>query len=595
MKPSLVLGFLFSLAAPAAGQETPADSLAIVRDSGVPVPMRDSVTLMADVWRPGGDGPFPVLVYRTPYGRRSAVQEYALFRRAVTRGYAVVIQDVRGRFDSEGDFVPYQNEGHDGYDTIEWAAVQPWSNGAVGTFGLSYPGAVQWLAAVEGPPHLKAMVPAMTFATPRTFFYSGGVWDLSWIDWTWNSIAPEARVRKGLPGPRTDDEAAAEWERSGRGMVAYLPLRGLPALKPVAPWYYQWLNHPPADPWWNWAELQGKYRNTSAAVLNLSGWHDEAYGPSGAIRNFTGLINARRGRGRPNTQLIIGPWPHGIAGLSRTKVGDREMGDAAAIDYDELVLRWMDHYLRGIDNGVEKEAPVRVFVMGENRWIESPRWPLPRSQPLTLYLSSGDSTSPRGRLTRTRPTDPEAFSIFESDPSHPLTDPYAGRSGAHDYRGLVDRDNVLTFETAPLESDLRVVGPISADIFLSLDGRDTDLWVRVQDVAPDGTAFNLMHPGLDLLRASYRNGKTEAELLTPDQVYHLILPGLLTGNLFREGHRIRIQISTAFFPWFSRNLHTGDSEIFSLNMQSARITLYHNRRYPSHIVLPVVSVADSAP
>ncbi|MEO8295772.1 MAG: CocE/NonD family hydrolase, partial [Gemmatimonadota bacterium] len=578
----VLLGTLASLATSALAQQ-PSDSIPIVRDTGISIPMRDSVVLLADVWHPEGEGPFPVLVYRTPYDRKSAVLEYTIFGHAVERGYAVVIQDVRGRYGSGGEFVPYQNEGKDGYDTIEWAAAQTWSDGRIGTFGLSYPGAVQWLAAVEGPPHLKAMVPAMTFATPRTFFYSGGVWDLSWIDWTWNNIAPDTRVRKGLAGPRSYEDAAAAWDREGFGIVSYLPLRGLPALKQVAPWYYQWLNHPPADPWWKWAELAGRYRNTKAAVLNLSGWHDEAYGPSGAIRNFHGLIAARRGRGPLRTRLMIGPWAHGVGGMGVSKVGDREMGSAAVVDYDEIVLSWMDRYVRDIENGVDTLPPVRVYVMGENRWLTAPRWPLPQTRPLTLYLAGADSTSRLGRLTPTRPSDPDEFSVFESDPMHPLTDPYAGRSGAHDYASLVERENVLTFETPVLEKDVRVVGSISADIFLALDGRDTDLWVLVQDVAPDGTAYNLMHPGLNVLRASYRNGTQEAELLTPDRVYHLVLPDLLTGNLFRQGHRIRIQISTAFFPWFSRNLHTGDSEIFSLNMQQARVTVFHNRKYPSHI------------
>ncbi|HMK23078.1 MAG TPA: CocE/NonD family hydrolase, partial [Terriglobales bacterium] len=171
--------------------------------------MRDGVVLRADVLRPAGEGKFPVLVYRTPYGKDEAQQEHTTFKHALERGYAVVIQDVRGRFHSDGEFRPYENEGRDGYDTIEWSASQPWSNGAVGTFGLSYPGAVQWLAAVENPPHLQAMVPAMTFSSPRNFFYAGGAWDLSWISWIWDNIAPDARVRKNLPGPRTGREAGA--------------------------------------------------------------------------------------------------------------------------------------------------------------------------------------------------------------------------------------------------------------------------------------------------------------------------------------------------------------------------------------------------
>jgi putative CocE/NonD family hydrolase len=190
--------------------------------------------------------------------------------------------DVRGRYHSDGEFRPYENEGRDGYDTIEWAAKQPWSNGAVGTFGLSYPGAVQWLAAVENPPHLKAMVPAMTFSTPQNFFYAGGTWDLSWIEWIWDNIAPDVRVKKNLPGPRTSEEALAAWKDEGPMMLATVPLSAVAPLRQVAPYYYDWLKHPAEDPWWDWSELRNKYGRTHAAVLNLSAWYDDNYGPEGA-------------------------------------------------------------------------------------------------------------------------------------------------------------------------------------------------------------------------------------------------------------------------------------------------------------------------
>ena len=261
--------------------------------------MRDGVILRADVLLPSADGKFPVLVYRTPYGKDRGPSEWTTFNKAVARGYVVVIQDVRGRYASEGEFAPYQNEGRDGYDTIEWAAAQPWSNGIVGTFGLSYPGAVQWLAAVEDPPHLKAMIPAMTFSTPRNFFYSGGVFDGSWLDWIWFNIAPDARKRKHLPGPRTSREAAASWKTGHQRLQNFLPMAELPDLKQAAPFYYQWLAHPPADPWWDWAELRGKYDRVHAAVLNISGWYDEAYGPDGATTNFNGLLAARKNQKDP--------------------------------------------------------------------------------------------------------------------------------------------------------------------------------------------------------------------------------------------------------------------------------------------------------
>src|SRR2546423_4729118 len=328
-----------------------AQDSAFVRDTNVAVPMRDGVVLRADVWRPRDAVRHPVLVYRTPYGKHQAEAAFTTARKAVARGYAVVLQDVRGRYASDGDYLAYQQEGHDGYDTIEWAAKQPWSNGDVGSFGLSYPGAVQWLAALEGPPHLKAMVPAMTFSTPRNFFYSGGAFDGSWIDWIWFNIAPDIRAKKNLPGPKTNKEAAAAWKTEHERLQNFLPLRDLPYFKNVAPFYYEWLAHPPADPWWDWAELRGKYDRVHCAVLNISGWYDEAYGPDGATTNFNGLLAVRKDEKDPRTQTIIGAWTHGE--LERTKAGNIDFGPAAKVDYDEIILRWMDHYVKGIDNGVE--------------------------------------------------------------------------------------------------------------------------------------------------------------------------------------------------------------------------------------------------
>jgi len=209
-----------------------------ILEQNVAIPMRGGVLLRADILRPKGEGPFSVLVYRTPYGKHFAQKEYTIFHRAVQRGYAVVIEDVRGRYASDGEFRPYENEGRDGFDTIEWAAKQAWSNGNVGTFGLSYPGAVQWLAAVESPPHLKAMVPAMTFSTPRNFFYASGTWDMSWIEWIWDNIAPDVRARKNLPGAKTWEEAIAAWKQAAPRMLNTLLLKQLADLRGVAPYYY---------------------------------------------------------------------------------------------------------------------------------------------------------------------------------------------------------------------------------------------------------------------------------------------------------------------------------------------------------------------
>ena len=569
------------------------DTASMDVERNVAIPMRDGVVLRANVWKPTGGGPFPVLVYRTPYGKDATEEWYDTHIRAVERGYAVVLQDVRGRYESDGEFDPYRNEGRDGYDTIEWAAAQPWSNGSVGTFGLSYPGAVQWLAALEDPPHLKAMVPAMTFSTPRNFFYSGGVFDASWIPWVHNSIAPDTRRKKKLRGAKTAEEANADWEANGSEMRTRLPLDSLDELREAAPFYFEWLEHPPDDPWWDWTEIRGHYDQVSAAVLNLSGWYDEAYGPEGAATNFNGLIDSRKNESDTRTALVLGPWIHGVNSTEQRTTGDLDFGPTAAIDYDELVLGWMDHYLKGLDNGVDSEPPVRIFVMGENRWRTEDHWPPSGSESMTLYLSASGSALTVGSLSSSPPLSESAASRLDSDPAKPVTDPYVV-FGPHDYRELAGTEGVAVFDSEPLEQDLEVSGPITAEIYLSCDCPDTDLWVRLLDVAPDGSAFNLMSPGLDVLRASYRDLDRGRQLLESDTVYRLELPNLMTSNLFREGHRIRVQISTAFAPHFSRNLHSGELETNSKDLRSAVVSIHHDARYPSRITLPVVN-RQSAP
>jgi putative CocE/NonD family hydrolase len=566
--------------------QAPAQDLHEVVKTDVAVPMRDGVLLRADILLPDQGGPFPVLVYRTPYGKQNAREDYQTFEHAVKRGYAVVIQDVRGRYRSDGEFRPYENEGRDGFDTIEWAARQPWSNGAIGTFGLSYPGAVQWLAAVQAPPHLKAMVPAMTFSSAQNFFYAGGTWDMSWIDWIWFNIAPDVRAKRGLEGPKTYHEAELGWSTEGPRMQRFLPLAELPQLKQVAPYYYDWLRHPPQDPWWDWAELRDKYDRTQAAVLNLSAWYDDNYGPEGATTNFRGLLKSRSGKADPATHLLLGPWVHGVDSTAKTRSGEREFGPDAVIDYDEVVLRWMDHYLRGIDNAVDREKPVRYFVMGANKWREAQAWP-PAAAATAFYLSPG-ADKKAGLLTMSKPAVNSRSTTFVADPANPVVNQYSA-SGAHDYRKLAERSDVLTFDTPPLERDTEITGPIQARMFISCDCRDLDLWVRLLDVAPDGTALNLMSPGLDVQRASDHDHAREPQWLTPGRTYEIDLNNLITSNTFLAGHRIRVQVSASFFPNFSRNLQNGKSEVTSAATQKSTIAVYSDEAHASRVILPVVA------
>ena len=552
-------------------------------DRDVAVPMRDGVVLRADIYRPSGDGKFPVLVFRTPYGKHDAARSDGIHEKAVARGYAVVMQDVRGRHASDGHFNPYRQEGADGYDTIEWAAGQAWSDGRVGTYGLSYPGAVQWLAALEAPPHLVAMAPAMTFSSPRRFFYMSGIFDRSWLPWIYENIAPDARRRLGVP---EDGDAEAKWQAVAGDYQSWLPLRDLPWLRREAPYYFEWLSHPPEDAWWDWAELRGRYGQVTAAVLNFSGWYDDAYGVEGAATNFNGLRQARSGQGGARTQLVLGPWDHGAPSSTDGRTGELDFGPNAAFDYDGWVLDFHDHYLRGIANRYSRQAPVRYFVMGANEWRDAGSWPPPADRVETLYLDSTIDAGVR-RLSARLPAIAGSRSDFIADPRHPVVDPHDS-PGPHDDGALASRQDVLTFDSEPLAADLTVAGNIIALIHASCDCRDFDLWVRLQDVHPDGRAFNLMGPGNDVLRASYRDPEKGRQPVEPGRIYELRFPVMMTGIRFARGHRIRAQVSASFDPHLSRNLQTGESEVVSAESRPATITIHHGVDHSSKLLLPVL-------
>lgn len=540
---------------PAPAQEPP---------TGLSIPMRDSVVLAADVWRPDGSGPWPVLLIRTPYDR-TALRTRPLVRDAVGRGYAVVLQDVRGRYGSGGVFEAYRHEASDGYDTVEWIAAQPWCNGRVGMAGERYAGTVQWLAAAEQPPHLSAIAPGFAALDVPDLLYRGGVVDLSWIPRIWLELAPDVRTRFDLTGPRTRAAAQAVWQAQGPGWLRYLPLNQLEPLQAVAPWYFEWLDHPAADPWWNWGRASLRLDRITAATLAISGWYDAPSGLEGATRGFHAL---HRGR-RTAANLVLGPWSG---------------PDSTTSSYDSLVLAWMDRHLA--DSAMADSTPAaRYYLTGAEQWEAGPGWP-PRIHQASYFLAEPDSVSPEGRLRAGRPPGGESFSIISSNPARPLSDPFPG-PGPHDYRHLRGRDDLLTFDSAPLASDLDVAGPASADLYVSVDARDTDLWVRILDLAPDGSATSLTHPAQGLLRASARRHRMDPELLRPNRIYRLRVDGLTLGHRFPAGHRIRIQVSTAFFPHFSRNLHTGYSDISGDVMSPARVTVYHDRGHPSRVVLPV--------
>jgi hypothetical protein len=555
----------------------------VIVETNLTARMRDGVTLRADAYRPDGTDRVPAILVRTPYGK-DGHREGAFIRAAVARGYAVVVQDVRGRHASDGEFDPYRQDGRDGFDTVEWLAAQPFCSGRVAGSGLSYPGAVQWLAAVEAPPHLTCIFPAMCFSSARQFVYFGGAFDLSWLPWTAINIAPDARRRKGLPGPRTPAEARAEWRAIAGRVYRQVPLSALPDLRDVAPFLYEWLDHPEDGSFWDFGNIERRHDRVRVPAFNFSGWHDEGYGPVGAIRNFTGMRARGATPAARDPYLVIGPWTHGEPTPGPTRVGDVDFGADAGLDYERLVLDWCDLHVRGIDRGLARAPRVRVFVMGRNRWRESNEWPLPGTSVRPLYLRGG------GRLAWTAPTDRDASSPFRYDPGDPLEDPHFEKGlGPHDQAGLERRGDVLVFTSEPLAGDLEVIGTIECRIWLSSSAPDTDLVVRVLDVDTDGRAWNLMSPTLEVLRVRYRDGELEPRLLDPGVPAEVRMTLAVTANLFKRGHRIRVHVTSSFFPHFDRNPNTGRTPAFESRLVPAVNTVHHDSRRPSAILLPVLA------
>ncbi len=559
------------------------------KTDAIETPTRDGVTLRGNLYSPADEAPHPVLIFRTPYSKDEGdVDNERTFRNAVKRGYHVLVQDVRGRYASNGEFSPYKSEGRDGYDTIEWAAAQPWSTGDIGTFGLSYPGAVQWLAAIESPPHLKAMVPAMCFSTLRQFIYFGGVFEIAWSSWAYKSMSPDIRVKKGLSGPDTCEKASRFYDKLGANTIqCWLPTSDMSILKDTCAFYYEWLDHQPYDNYWDYGEIRGNYDKVGAAVLNLSGWYDEPYGSEGASTNFSGLVAARQGQEDARTKLIIGPWTHGVASTATPEAGVRKFSTNSRIDYDAVILDWMDRHVKGIENNVLTWSPVNVYLMGDDVWRGSAAWPLTGTVRTPLYLVPLSPESHWGTLAWSQPST-TSTSSFTADPMSVYLDEKGTNFGAYDLSALSNRSDVLTFDGAPMQEDLVVAGPISAEIYLSSDAPDCDLFVKLLDVDSKGTAFNLMSPGQEVLRASYRDQTVERKLLTSGEVVKLSFDNLRTGTVFKKEHHLRVCLTASWSPIYARNLQTGALETSSSETRTATITIHHDAAHPSRLILPVL-------
>ena len=579
--------FLMAMLVLLTGRGYAADStrtFEVVVERGVTANMRDGVTLRADIYRPRSEGKFPVLLQRTPYDKQNSM---AFGMKAAAKGYVVVIQDVRGRYTSDGDWYVFKHESEDGYDTVEWAAALPFSDGRVGMFGGSYVGATQMLAAIAHPPHLAGICPVVTASNYHNgWTYQGGAFE-QWFNESWTSGLAQDTLNR-LVKANTN-------ARKGENV---LPLSRYPLfnrhlsedemMPAVAPYFLDWLSHPDYDDYWKRWSIEENYASIQVPALTVAGWYDIFQG--GALKNYEGMLTrAGNEAARKNQRLLVMIGGH--AGSGR-KIGDVDFGPAAAeYNEDEVTLHWYDYLFYGEQNHFATRKPVRIFVMGKNAWRDEDEWPLARAKETKYFLSSGSATA---GVLAAEAAPGKGSESYVYDPMNPA--PTVGgplccdaehlAAGPQDQRPVEARADVLSFSTPALAEDTEVTGPVTLQLYASSSAVDTDFTAKLVDVWPNGYAQNLTE---GILRASYRDSESKPQPLKPGEVYPLKIDLWSTSNVFLKGHRIRLEVSSSNFPRFDRNLNTGKSAASEQTSVKATNTIYHDPKHPSALLLPIVA------
>lgn len=549
----------------------------------VPVPMRDGVVLRANVYRPDGAGPWPVLVLRTPYGKDGQKGEpYA------GAGYLVVTQDARGRYASDGKWESFYRfdtrDAQDGFDTVEWAAKLPGSNGKVGTFGVSYNAFLQWRLAALRPPSLVCMCARSIPSSLLALEGPGTIRPGRRLNWFYAGMAPDMRAKSGAQGVTSKAEAAKLWkDGAGERLLHFLPWMQLPrsVFEDEQDAVHAWLREPGRDPW----RFVERCNEVSVPNLDICGWFDhcnDGIEIHRAMRRAGMTETARTGQ-----RLIIGPWSHSGAGAR--KVGGVDFGKFAAVDTKQLEIRWFDYWLKGKANGVNKDKPVRIFVMGRNEWRGEDEWPPARAKQHTLYLHSGShANTPAGDGALVEQPPAESSDRYRYDPNDPVPTLWGANmfTVPADQAPLAQRQDILVYQSAPLTKPMEVTGHPEVVLHASSSAPDTDFFAKLIDVAPDGTNRDIAS---GMVRARYREGVDKPKLLTPGEVVEYRIRLRPTSNEFLPGHRIRLDITSSDFPNYDRNHNTAADQNADAELRAATQTVHHGGAHASRLVLPVIS------
>ncbi len=544
------------------------------------------MVLRANVFRPDQGGPYPVLMMRTPYQKPSGGMD-----RYVKAGYIVVTQDVRGRFASDGkweSFVRFEtHDAEDGYDTVEWAAKLPGSNGKVGTFGASYNAFLQWRLAALRPPSLKAMAAFSIPARYTDLEGPGTVRPGRRLHWWVTSMSPDMRRRAGREGTQTKAEANKLWAAGeSEKWLNFLPWLELPrsACEEETEAVQSWLKNPHTDPW----KLDEGVPQIEVPNLNVIGWCDHCNG--NMVLDQAIMSRASTPEARNGSRTIIGPWAHS----KRRKYGNIDFGPNAQPDLVALEIRWFDYWLKGKQNGMEQTSPWRIFVMGENQWRDESEWPLKREQQKILYVTSGGSANTPagdGKLAEQKPAAP-GTDEFAYDPNNPV--PSLHGPGLQvcptDQRPLAKRKDILVYQSAPLQERIEVTGNPVVELYASSSAPDTDFFVRLVDVAPDGMARDI---SLGMVRARYREGLDHPKLLEPGQVVKYSIRMNPTSNAFLPGHRIRLDVTSSDFPNYDRNHNTASDQNADAKLEVAKQVVHHGGVKTTRIILPWIPNATN--
>jgi len=540
----------------------------------VRIPMRDGVELSADMFVPDAEGKFPTILIRTPYDNNRFVQSsYGPY--FASRGYVLMVQDVRGRGDSDGVFNPFVNEAEDGFDTHEWIGTQDWSNGKVGSFGGSYQGWTQVYPATLKSKYYTAMVPEVCPPDPfLNFPYQDGALMLAALEWV-----------VLIDGRTMQDMTHVNWEQ----IYEQLPLIEMDKNTGRDAFFWrEWVDHYTWDDYWHKRSYQEKLAKVDMPAIHITGWYDDDQ--PGCIQNFVAMRKHAESIGKGKHQrLIIGPWPHAFNRSRR--LGDFDFGANSLIDINNLYLKWFDYWLKGKDTGILDEAPVKIFIMGDNVWRDEQEWPLARTEYTKYYFHSdgrANSFFGDGKLSTTPPQE-EKPDTYVYDPANPVRfifNPASFQLGSNeDQRPVERRDDVLCYTSDVLREDLEVTGPLKAKLYISSDVTDTDFFVRLVDVLPNGYAMRVND---NICKTRFRNSYRKAEPMAPGNVYELNIDLWATSLVFKKGHRIRVDVCSSAFPKFSRNRNTGEKPGYGTEIKIANQTIYHTAKYSSHIVLPVI-------